>query len=568
MKLVLMEYLASLRERGELDVIMPDLLSELRFTVISRPSIGTRQYGVDVAAVGECNGVKKLYLLSIKSGDLRRNNWDVKGNSLRSSLNEIIDVYIENCIPNRYASLPVVIILCIGGELHEDARDMVTGYMNVNTKENRTFELWNGDHLAELLLSGILRENAFPKDRRSNFRKCIALVDESDVSYRHFCQLVTSITNDCKESRPARLTALRQIYLALWTMYIWARDANNIEAPYLCSEYAVLFGWSLINSQIEGNSKEARHLQQTMWRLIELHNLISDDYLVTYVTPRAEILHGLVSAVPSTHSLDVNLRVFDLVGRIGTRGLWLFYYVARLKEKNNSNPEEIILTKSLNVTAQTLVDVISHNPILCTPIKDNQAIDINIACLFLHRIGCNDIIRSWIQQITIATIFAYNTKYCQYPCIFDDYRDLVNHPKDDPDYHVQSTAASSLVPTLAVWAAIMSDSETLNLLAEFSSEQYKHSNLQLWYPGGDTEEHLYRGSATRGAVAMNMKIPHSCQEMLSPIRDECAATTAFESLSAIEHRLWPLIILASRHHRIPVPPHLWPLPHLNIEDAS
>ena len=38
MKLIFVEYLASLRERGELDVIMPDLLSEVGFSVISRPA--------------------------------------------------------------------------------------------------------------------------------------------------------------------------------------------------------------------------------------------------------------------------------------------------------------------------------------------------------------------------------------------------------------------------------------------------------------------------------------------------------------------------------------------------
>ena len=37
MKLVIREYLASLRERDELDAILPDLLSELGFTVFSRP---------------------------------------------------------------------------------------------------------------------------------------------------------------------------------------------------------------------------------------------------------------------------------------------------------------------------------------------------------------------------------------------------------------------------------------------------------------------------------------------------------------------------------------------------
>ena len=56
MKLILKEYLASLRERDELDAILPDLLSQLGFTVLSKPQRGTRQYGVDVAAVGALNG--------------------------------------------------------------------------------------------------------------------------------------------------------------------------------------------------------------------------------------------------------------------------------------------------------------------------------------------------------------------------------------------------------------------------------------------------------------------------------------------------------------------------------
>jgi hypothetical protein len=90
MKLVFREYLASLRERRELDVVLPDLLSELGFNVISRPSVGTRQYGVDVAAVGRDTDPKtgvseeKLYLFSIKQGDLTRNDWD-SGNHVNAN---------------------------------------------------------------------------------------------------------------------------------------------------------------------------------------------------------------------------------------------------------------------------------------------------------------------------------------------------------------------------------------------------------------------------------------------------------------------------------------------------
>lgn len=93
MKLILKEYLSSLRERGELDAILPDLLSQLGLNVYSRPGRGTRQDGVDVGAVGSLDdGPEKVYLFSIKPGDLTRKGWDGDSvQSLRPSLNEIID---------------------------------------------------------------------------------------------------------------------------------------------------------------------------------------------------------------------------------------------------------------------------------------------------------------------------------------------------------------------------------------------------------------------------------------------------------------------------------------------
>ncbi|AUW58187.1 hypothetical protein C1T17_08795 [Sphingobium sp. SCG-1] len=67
MKLVIREYLASLKERDELDAVLPDLLTELGFTVYSRPARGTRQYGVDVAAVGPGqDGIRRVHLFSVK----------------------------------------------------------------------------------------------------------------------------------------------------------------------------------------------------------------------------------------------------------------------------------------------------------------------------------------------------------------------------------------------------------------------------------------------------------------------------------------------------------------------
>ena len=558
MKLIFMEYLASLKERDELDVIMPDLLSEVGFTVISRPGIGTKQYGVDVAAIGAGpDGARTLFLLSIKPGDLRRSGWDAGVQSLRSSLNQILDVYIGNHVPKRYAHLPVVIVLCLGGDLHEDVRADVEGFMALNTQGRVKFDLWNGDRLAELLLSGILRENALPSTWQSDLRKSVAMVDEPEVSIAHYYRFATRIADHCKANRPSRLTAIRQIYVALWTLYVWARAADNIEAAYLCSERAVLISWSLIKGYLTGKSRAARQLEQTFTRLIALHNAVADDYLSTYVIPRARIPHGLASAVPSQSSLDVNLRLFKIIGRIGTRGLWQLHLAHRIGLEGKREDREAIQAE-LKATADLLADVLQNNPVLCTPIKDSQAIDINIACLFLNRVGCDQVVQNWIQQIAGATIFAYHSNG-PYPCVFNDYRDLIDHPKDDDEYRAEATVGSLLVPTVAVWASIAGDVETLGCLADFASGPYQHSTLQLWYPGPDTEEHLYRGSGRHGLAGHDIRIERRPQDMLAPIRSECTMSAAFSSLSPLACGLWPLLILASRHHGIPVPPHFWPL---------
>ncbi|MEX2940755.1 hypothetical protein [Serratia fonticola] len=197
MKLIFRQYLASLRERNELDVVLPDLLSELGFTVISRPTVGTRQYGVDVAAVGKNNnGKRKLYLFSIKQGDLTRADWDGNPQALRSSINDIIDVYIPTRVAQAYEKLDIVICLCFGGDIHEAVRDNVTLFTKSLTTSRISFEEWNGDYLAGLLSEGILREQLIGKELRTSFQKAVAMVDEPEISFYHFSTLIKKLCSE------------------------------------------------------------------------------------------------------------------------------------------------------------------------------------------------------------------------------------------------------------------------------------------------------------------------------------------------------------------------------------
>jgi hypothetical protein len=74
---IVREFFRGLKERHELDAIIPELLTAMGYEVISRPMVGTRQYGADVAAIGtDDDGIRKLFLFVIKKGDLTREEWD------------------------------------------------------------------------------------------------------------------------------------------------------------------------------------------------------------------------------------------------------------------------------------------------------------------------------------------------------------------------------------------------------------------------------------------------------------------------------------------------------------
>ncbi|QFQ89116.1 hypothetical protein F8A10_17110 [Paracoccus kondratievae] len=117
MKLILKEYLASLKERGDLDkVLLPNLLSAMGLQVLKTPMIGTRQDGVDISAVGQLpdDDQKYLYLLCVKAGDVGRNDWDAGPQSVRPELQEILDVYIGSKVAKERNGPIVTACLSLG----------------------------------------------------------------------------------------------------------------------------------------------------------------------------------------------------------------------------------------------------------------------------------------------------------------------------------------------------------------------------------------------------------------------------------------------------------------------
>lgn len=556
MKLVIRQYLESLKERGELDAILPDLLSEMGWEIVSHPTRGTRQYGVDVAAIsppGEAG--RRLHLFSIKQGDLGRNDWNSTDQALRPSLDEIQDVYIRNRIVPAHADLPVVICLCFGGEVHEGLRETVAAYMARHTTDRVSFEEWNGDRIAGLLVDRLFREETLPRGLRTSFQKAVAMVDEPDIALEHYRRLLHELTIGEGWGEAERVTRARQVYISLWVLFVWGRDIGNVEAAYVASELALLHVWQMSRDFIGAARRTAIDLGTVVSELVQLHFMIWDELIGRKVLPHAGTSHGVSMAVASASPVDVNLRMFDLLGRIALRGLWMHWF-----EQRDATVPVLGLTPTpeMDALARNLISLVEANPVLLSPISDDQTIDLTLAFMFLAIHGsCNQAISDWIDAIVDRSVLAYRL-HRRYPTSNRRYRDLIQHPRERTDeYRREATSAGTLWPVLGAWAAGSPDGTVLPSIAQFVETELGHCNLQLWYPDADTEDRFLTGDVDHGRALSDVPVVDGAAALLARIAEEGQADDAFDRLSTVAAEHWPLLLIACRLYRLPVPPQLW-----------
>lgn len=553
MKLLIRDYLASLKEREELDAILPDLLSELGFTVFSRPQRGTQQRGVDIAAVGDDDGERKIFLFSVKKGDLTRQDWDGTPQAMRSSLNEIRDVYIRNRIPEQYKGLKVVICLAFGGDVQEQVREQLSSYTTENSTEQITFDEWNGDKIAGLILKGILREEFLPKSMRSSFQKAVAMVDEPDVSYQHFRQLVHELRIAGTESNKSRVRVARQLNICIWILYVWARNVENLEAAYRTSELALLTAWDLMRPLVGKKNQHAKAIALVVHQLIELNLTIASDFIEKKVMPYVHIRHGVSMAIESRSSLDINLALFEVLGRIGLAGVWL-YWIGEHGDNDSRN-------KAHDGVAQFTksgLELIRNNPTLMLPTTDRQATDIALFLQLWLASGLDaEGINSWLNEMVDRLDLTMRT-HGRYPTCSTEYRELAEHSHNkSDDYFKETTAGSTIIPLIAAWLQGLGQIDTVDTLQKLVKEKLGHCTLQLWMPESSTEERLYLGGISHGLAVCDLPLNEGGPELITAINEACRIDTDFKSLSPIHTNFWPILLVACHHHQLPIPPQFW-----------
>jgi hypothetical protein len=458
-------------------------------------------------------------------------------------------------MPAEHRDKKIVICICLGGDIQEQARQDVEGFIRRESSAEITCTQWNGDRLAELIETHFLREDLLPEDARPMLRKALAMLDEPASSYAYFSALIRSLSAVDASRDAIRIRAIRQMCICLWVLYAWGRDANNLESPYRSSEFALLHAWYIVGFYAGKKNKTARAVQDAFLSILSAYQTISSEYLATRILPHVGKRDGLSSAVRSGCDLDVNLKLFDLLSRVAMKGLWGVWLCQRSDQEDEESAKHY--ARITTECASAIKSLISNNPVLLLPRKDDQAIDIWLAVTLLAMSHSLDDIRGWLTEMLKRASFAYRT-HGLYPSNLGSYSDLLEHPKErSNEYRENVTRGSVLYPMIAFWAALFEFGDLYSDVAYVKEHELPHCNFQFWYPDETSESHIYTNTGVHGATLSPVPVDRTAQEFLEQVYSECDHSPHCRDLSAFRMGFWPIIFVACRHYRLPLPLHLF-----------
>lgn len=556
MKLVVTHYLRSLRERDELDAILPALLSESGFEVLTRPRRGTRQAGVDVAAIGpdpDRDGARSLFLFSIKSGDLTREQWDTGLQAVRPSLNEVLDDYIPNRIPPHLSDLPIVICVCMGGEMREDVRAQWSGFCRANEKARANFHFaeWNGDRLANIILNGILRTELVEGEHRGLFQKALAMLDQPDVAYRHFRHLLDAIFTEPK-NETERTRQLRKAYLCLWILFVWARDVDNLEAAYRASELVLLRSWPHCDSTRLHKGPTLQERLAHFDQVLKLHIIIAHLLLIEKIGPFADKRYALSMAVHSRNAVDINIALFETLGRLSLHGLWLDT-ISTGKDETFAQ----VMSEGADKVLNMAIGMLNANPALTVPVRDDFTIELAMFMRLADVRGRLSNVADYIRSMSDHLCNGLTIRQ-HYPIPTTVYREVLAHPGDSSDaYFEEHTRAGILYTFVLAWLAMIGDHERAERLRSTLLKHAPHMTHQIWIPDGRTDEVFWDGDRNHGFSVPGLPLNDSLDAVFNLLNRVMNEHPLDERVSAVRIRLTPILLTACRHYRMPVPPHVW-----------
>lgn len=559
MKLVIAEFLRTLKERDELDRLLPDLLIEMGYVPLARPQTGNRQFGVDLAVRGKDprSGIDELLLAVIKKGDIGRTEWDGSDQSIRQSINEILDVYLKSHVEPQDKGKPVHIVVVANGELKQVVQASWCGFIT-DVQSRASVEFWGIDQLAELIETHLLDEHVFRDDDRKQLRRALALSGDPDYDRRDLHRLFLRTLgmssagelDTPQKTGKALLKALRIVSLSAHAFASWAMAEGDAKQGLRGMERALLWSWHRLQLSDDATRKEA---------MTEAFGMLWSGYLVACknyferVQPHCYTEDALLGY--GSDSSELSVIAFELVGTLATIGL---------SQLLVTSADEAVLAERLGNTriiASALASLISNNGICSSPCLDRHSQDITLALMLLLLSDHVDDATNWLKKLIRNVDYSYKAKRYVPICTdsLDDLPEESGWNGEQASEHLMNS--SWTLATLAGWSAILDQNDHYELLAKECRESYPSVCVQLWHPDEALYKHLYFGQAhfECGASEAPIDLPEHADAWRDHIRTILTSDQAAiaEASPAARASIPVLDLIACRHFSTPIAPAFW-----------
>ena len=366
---IIKQYVASLKEDGELDYIFPLLLERMGYRILSTPkqSKGQSQYGRDVVAVKDIKGVNTLFLFELKGfaakdiTDRTLNEKDGIIESLRASKNtKYRDASISGLskcrrqyvfVHNGYAEANALITL---NDFVED--EFPDG----------NFDRWDLDKLTTLFSDYLFDETILADEESYRlFKKVLVLLDAEGNDFTDMASLINlqiaKIEAKKDNNQRAILNYFATLRLIASMVYYYAKDADNLYPAKMCIDAIVLKTWAWI---LKGKREKKPTIIKHFNSLVLLEMQIYEEY-VTKVLRFANIPKGLYGYQASdTEQIFYPLRCYDFLGDL------VYYYILteayyKLQKTDVRNRMDVLKAIIKNNNASTVPLLDTHSiPIL------------------------------------------------------------------------------------------------------------------------------------------------------------------------------------------------------------
>ncbi|RNI40192.1 hypothetical protein EFY79_02535 [Hanamia caeni] len=553
MKLIFTDYIASLKEEKELDSLIEDILREYDFEIVFSPKKGVRQYGVDIYAVGTDwkDGIKKLFLITVKQGNLDRKNWENGPQALQPSLQNITTVFVRNNILPAHKNLPIKILVAHNGENDSAIQQNFVGFADLNP--NYEFDIWQLETLVSLVQEKLINENVFSDKAKRALRKIVINVSNPDYDFADYIFLLAEIVNQIefkKSSKKQNLKQLRKINLINTIVISYCEYENDLRLGLKLSEITSLQMWKIINEN--GNVSDVDYFNEFFKTLITRHDLLHK-YL-NKILPICYIKDGL--SKHSHDSVTYSLAVYEHLGLIALSGLEFLQFAELYSTKS---PE--IATMLINYAKECvngIIGVFNNNVIVFSPRADDQIIEINLCFLLLFKFEKNDDIKTLLLEFNegIARAKMFSNVAPSFNNSIDEIYELdidINKRKKH-DYK-----SSCLLLILTEWALVINDAEVYQNFFELKNRLFKDIDLILWFPDNETEKNLYTECAypNTGYSLSNIELLDSFEDFKQITLTEYVNNCEEANYYFIKENLWIIGLIASRHYRTYIFPYYW-----------